>query len=101
MMSPSRIFFFLLANALGFFTVSAVFYGAYFMDKLPKGASGTAAPEFQSLFFGGSMWLWLLGMTISLGYLFTTIRNRNLFLLAPVVIPALYQMLLLIRYSQV
>ncbi len=94
-----RIVWFLLVSLLGFFSVSLIFYGAYFMGILPEDLPAESFQSFISWLFGGIMWAWIAGVAISLAYFFVQGKKRLIFLWAPVYIPVLIAFVVLVSYS--
>ncbi len=91
---------FILVNVLGFFSFSLVFYIAYFTGYLPADLPEESRQIFFFSFFGGTIWAWIAGLLISLGYFFAkTKKLRRLLLFAPVYLPVTYGLLNLIYFN--
>lgn len=85
-----RILMFVLTNVLGFFAVSLILYGSAAMGLAPESVPDEHKDQFATLYLGGTMWAWLAGMALSLGYFFTNKTFRIFLLWAPVIIPFVY-----------
>lgn len=85
-----RILFFVFTNVLGFFTVSLVLYGSTALGLNPENIPENLLAKFQTLYLGGTMWAWIAGMVLSLGYFFTNKTLRILWLWMPILLPVVY-----------
>lgn len=85
-----KIVLFVLVSLLGFFTVSIVFYIAHFMGAVPDEIPDQSLETFKNAYFGGTLWAWIAGVALALGYFFVRGRGRLLLLWAPVYVPALF-----------
>lgn len=85
-----RILLFVFTNVLGFFTVSLVLYGSTALGLNPQDIPENLLTKFQTLYLGGTMWAWIAGMALSLGYFFINRALRILLLWMPVLLPLLY-----------
>ncbi len=88
-----------LVNILGFFTFGLVFYIAFFTGNLPAELPEETQGAFFLSFFGGTLWAWLAGFLISIGYLFVKRPLRRLLLWAPVYVPGIYSILALAYFN--
>ncbi|MCB9978671.1 MAG: hypothetical protein H6862_03580 [Rhodospirillales bacterium] len=86
-----RILFFVFTNVLGHFMVSLVLHGSTALGLItPRDIPENLLAKFEILYLGGTMWAWIAGMVLSLGYFFTNKTLRILWLWMPVLLPLLY-----------
>lgn len=81
---------FVAASLIGFFAVSVVLYGAHFTGSLPESIPEEAKDSFRTSYFGGTMWAWIAGVVLALGYFFVRGKLRLVLLWLPVVLPVLF-----------
>ncbi len=85
-----RILLFVFTNVVGFFAVSLILYGSAALGLAPDSVPEDHKERFATFYLGGTMWAWIAGMALSLGYFFTNKGVRLFLLWAPVFIPALW-----------
>jgi hypothetical protein len=90
----------ILVNVLGFFTFGIMFYLAYFTGTLPMDLPEAGQGTFYLWFSAGTLWAWLAGLLVSIGYLFARKKGpRRAMLWAPVYVPVLYSFLALLYFN--
>ena len=90
MITPQKIIYFILANAVGFFSVPL----CYFLAR-SHGAIIPTDPElnidaFKNWFLAGTMMTWVVCAIFSIAYFFISGKMGKLFLLAPAIAPIAY-----------
>lgn len=87
-----KIVLFLLVNAVGWYTIPVIINLGVIMELMPNELS--IPPEYfetyKFLLITLSIPVWALSALISVGYFFATREARTWLLLAPIYIPALY-----------
>lgn len=92
------IVWFVLFNAAGFFTGATLFMVAAVLHLTPQ-AGDPGAQSFVALYFPGTMWAWVAGLIVSLGYFYLEKGWRLACLWAPIYMPALFSIGVLALYS--
>lgn len=85
-----KIALFIAVSLLGFFSVSIVLYSANFTGTMPDAIPDESLALFRSTYFGGTMWAWIAGVAMALGYFFVRGKARIILLWAPVLLPMIF-----------
>lgn len=85
-----KVAIFIAVSLLGFFSVSIVLYMANFTGTLPEAIPDESLTTFRTAYFGGTMWAWIAGVAMALGYFFVKGKFRIALLWAPVLLPVIF-----------
>lgn len=91
MVTVVKLLLFSIVNAVGFYVSAVMANVALMLDSFPHFGSEMARDQFKTVFFGGSMWVWIVAAILSVGYFFVrSAELRVLLILAPVFAPIIY-----------
>lgn len=88
-----KIILFLITNAIGFYTTPVIINLAVLMGRLPDVAATKpeAFETFQFLLLSMSIPVWGMAALASIGYFLATGSLRPWLILAPIYVPAIYE----------
>jgi hypothetical protein len=92
-----NIALFVLANAAGFFCVSLTYHFCVALGIFTPNNALLDNGMLQRDFFTGSILVWLVCAVLSLGFFAFREKARLLFLVLPILLPALYGLNVLVR----
>jgi hypothetical protein len=87
-----KILILILTCSAGFFVAAALLLLSHKAGLFPDIDSMTQdnVQRFKLWFFGGTMWAWLIGALISIGYILSDGPKKKWFLGAPIYMPVIY-----------
>lgn len=101
MSTPIHILLFLLANGIGFLSVSIVYYAAYGLGLITPEMIENGAVQFKTHFLGGVMLVWIGCAFIGLAGFFLKSVWKYAFLAAPAIVPLIYGLSALLMLTAV
>jgi len=99
MLNVIKVLLFVMVNAAGFFVSSVVINLAVMMNVFPKVPQGPDMESFRTLLMAGSMWVWGASALVSVGYFFVERYTRAWLLLAPLYVPAIYTICVMLYFN--
>ena len=94
-----NIAIFTLVNVIGFYITPVSMNLAVMFDFVPAFETSEAVKEYQLWVMGGGLWACILGAFISLGFFFAEKPWKYWFLLAPVYVTLIYNVIMLFYFS--
>jgi hypothetical protein len=90
MITTQKLIYFILANAIGFFSVPLCYYIGLSTGALSPSDPNLDINAFRTWFLGGTMLTWMVCCLFSFAYFFFAGKMRLVFLLAPAIAPVAY-----------
>jgi hypothetical protein len=94
-----QVLLFLLVNTAGWYMASVIFVMAIKMDVFPHLPDGPLAQKLSLMVLSVSPLVSIASGLISVGYFFARGEARTWLILAPLYIPALYSILVLVYFN--
>jgi hypothetical protein len=89
-MDIKKIGAFLLANAVGFFSVGICYFIGMHTEQIQSGAADFNPAHFEQRFLVGTILLWIVCALLSCLYFLIESDKRLVFLWAPAILPLAY-----------
>ncbi len=93
-----KVLLFLFINLAGYFTIPVLINVAVIMGVFPA-VPDSMQQSFGLWLTGGGMWAWIGSALLSIGYFFAQGELRAWLILAPLYIPAIYSLLVMLYFG--
>jgi hypothetical protein len=99
MVNVIKILLFILVNAGGFEILPTMYVIAAKFDFLPQLPTDAMVQSFSFWFFKLGPWVWVASALASVGYFFTQGEMKTWFILAPLYIPFIYDVGVIVYFN--
>jgi fluoride ion exporter CrcB/FEX len=90
MVNVKKIFAFLLANVVGFFSVGICYMIGLYAEEIEANSPNFNAEHFEEKFLTGTILVWAVCAALSLAYFFLEGKKGWVFLALPAILPLCY-----------